>query len=99
MNTSTSDQTTIPSRQSSSPADYTAVVYFHGMGNQRRYEEVSRLIDVLDKHAHDSSSAGNTDNGRLSRIRSRLEPNQTPGQKDRSYIKVTHSVKKQCGSD
>lgn len=94
MNTSTTNQTIIPSRQSTSPADYTAVVYFHGMGSQRRYEEVSRLIDVLDKHAHDSSSAGN---GRLSRIRARLEPNQTPGLKDRSFIKVTHSVKNSAG--
>lgn len=30
---------------------YTAVVYVHGMGEQRRFEEVSRLIDSLDRHA------------------------------------------------
>ncbi len=27
---------------------YTAVVYFHGMGNQRRYEEVSSLLNQFD---------------------------------------------------
>ena len=30
---------------------YTAVVYVHGMGEQRRFEEMSRLIDGLDSHA------------------------------------------------
>ncbi len=29
---------------------FTAVVYFHGMGSQKRYEEVSRLVDALDHY-------------------------------------------------
>lgn len=31
---------------------YTAVVYFHGMGSQRRYEELSRLVHALDIYDH-----------------------------------------------
>ena len=31
------------------PGRYSSVVYFHGMGSQRRYEETSRLIDRLDR--------------------------------------------------
>ena len=30
---------------------YVALVYFHGIGQQRRYEEVSRLIDGLNRYA------------------------------------------------
>ena len=30
--------------------DYTAVVFFHGMGSQRRYESASQLIDSLDAY-------------------------------------------------
>lgn len=30
---------------------YTAILYFHGIGTQRRYEEISRLIDSLDQFA------------------------------------------------
>lgn len=29
---------------------YTALVYFHGMGEQKRYEEVSTLIDALEEY-------------------------------------------------
>jgi hypothetical protein len=29
---------------------YTALVYFHGIGEQKRYEEVSRLVDELERH-------------------------------------------------
>jgi hypothetical protein len=29
---------------------YTAMVYFHGIGQQKRYEEVSRLVDGLDRY-------------------------------------------------
>ena len=30
---------------------YTSIVYFHGMGRPRRYEEVSRVLDSLDRYA------------------------------------------------
>ncbi len=37
---------------------HTAVIYFHGMGNQKRYEEVSRLIDALDRYDYESNNKG-----------------------------------------
>ena len=36
-------------RDTTSDADYTAVVYFHGMGSQRHYEEVSSLLQQFDQ--------------------------------------------------
>lgn len=33
-----------------STKEYTAVLYFHGMGSQRRHEESSRLIDAIDTY-------------------------------------------------
>jgi hypothetical protein len=42
----------VSSQPASAPRKpYTAVIYVHGMGQQRRFEEMSRLIDSLDRHA------------------------------------------------
>ncbi|MEM6652037.1 MAG: hypothetical protein AAF582_05515 [Pseudomonadota bacterium] len=40
--------------------DYTAIIYFHGIGTQRRYEEMSRLIDAFDQFSllHDQKEVG-----------------------------------------
>jgi pimeloyl-ACP methyl ester carboxylesterase len=40
---------------------YTAVVYFHGIGTQRRHEEISRLIDAIDQYSRtqDAATIGN----------------------------------------
>jgi hypothetical protein len=54
-------------------ASYSSVVYFHGMGSQRRYEETSRLIDCLDRHLVGQHRAGNS-LGMLRNIRVRVEP-------------------------
>ncbi len=37
---------------------HTAVIYFHGMGDQKRYEEVSRLVDALDRYDYESENRG-----------------------------------------
>lgn len=37
---------------------HTAVIYFHGMGSQKRYEEVSRLVDALDRFDYESHNRG-----------------------------------------
>ena len=39
-----------PAGSGTKAENYTALIYFHGMGEQRRYEEVSRLIDALDSY-------------------------------------------------
>lgn len=30
---------------------YTAIIYFHGIGTQRRHEEISRLLDAIDQYS------------------------------------------------
>lgn len=37
-------------RRKSKLAPHTALVYFHGMGDQKRFEEVSRIVDALDRY-------------------------------------------------
>jgi len=54
-------------------ASYASVVYVHGIGSQRRYEETSRLIDSLDKYLGNEHRRGN-DLGRLVNIKPRIEP-------------------------
>jgi len=56
-----------------STTHYTAVIYFHGMGSQRRFEETSRLIDSLDRYLNQSHREGNS-LGYLTRIAPQLEP-------------------------
>jgi hypothetical protein len=52
---------------------YTAIIYFHGMGSQRRFEETSRLIDSLDQFLAQSHKAGES-RGFLTQIKPQLEP-------------------------
>lgn len=52
---------------------YTAVVYFHGMGSQRRFEETSRLIDGIDHYLYDRHQDGKSC-GFLTKIKPQLEP-------------------------
>jgi hypothetical protein len=54
-------------------ASYSSVVYFHGMGSQRRYEETSGLIDCLDRYLVGQHRAGHS-LGLLRNIRVRVEP-------------------------
>jgi hypothetical protein len=61
------------SSQGNNRARYSSVVYFHGMGDQRRYEETSRLIDSLDRYLVNQNAGGN-DLGRLRNIKVRVEP-------------------------
>lgn len=69
---------------------YTAVVYFHGMGSQKRYEEVSRLVDCLDQHAQPPLADDAEKTGRLRNIRACIEPDRVDGQSDVSYVKLLH---------
>lgn len=75
------------------PKSYTAVVYVHGMGQQRRFEEMSRLIDSLDKHANALSRKapamhypGSFDPRWLARVMPRLEPCRASGTTDRDDV-------------
>ena len=35
------------------PAEYVGIVYFHGMGSQRHYEDLSEVVDRLDRAAYE----------------------------------------------
>ncbi len=71
---------------------YTSILYFHGMGEQRRYEEISRLVDALDIYSHHTEGRGI-----LKKIRPRMEPPRGQRQKDVSYIRVLHGAKDKDG--
>jgi len=60
---------------------YTSVVYVHGIGSQRRYEESSRLVDRLDRYLFNEHARGNS-KGKLSNIKVRVEPLRAPEKKD-----------------
>jgi hypothetical protein len=63
-------------------APYTSVVYVHGMGSQRRYEETSLLVDQIDRYVGGERRAGQSV-GLLSNIKARVEPCRSkPGSTD-----------------
>jgi hypothetical protein len=63
---------------------HTAVVYVHGMGDQRRYEELSRLIDSLERHARVNEAT----TGRLDLIQPKLEPARGELKGEVAYVEV-----------
>lgn len=64
-----------------------SVVYFHGMGEQRRFEEVSQLIDSLDKYSGNERRLRQRDTGGLAKIRPRIEESRLGDDRaDVSYI-------------
>lgn len=69
----TADAPAAPKKNARPPAGYTAVVYFHGMGSQRRYEETSYLIDQIDRYLGSQERAG-TPLGQLRGIEACVEP-------------------------
>lgn len=74
---------------------FEAVVYVHGIGSQRRYEETSRLVDQLDEFSRSDHGVAPAP-GRLSSIKGRVEPLRDgcggkPGDIV-GYIDTTHSV-------
>jgi hypothetical protein len=69
---------------------YTAIVYFHGMGAQRRYEEISRLVDALDRLSFVKRGAdlAGIPVGKLTDVAARLEPTRTQPDDRISYIRA-----------
>ena len=67
---------------------YTALVYFHGIGEQRRYEEVSYLVDALEDY--DSG----LQNPRMKNLEFDFEQPRRPKlSRDVGYIRVTCEAK------
>lgn len=78
---------------------HVSVVYFHGMGSQRRHEEVSRLIDSLDIHSNGRYLSGDTAYGRLSRIEARIEPSRIDNEGDVTFIKAEYGYRDSRSAD
>lgn len=73
---------------------YKAIVYFHGMGIQSRYEEISRLIDSLDQFAN---SQDENSGGKLRQLVAKIEPPRTDTVKqDITYVSMTRYVTQNC---
>jgi hypothetical protein len=72
-------------------APYSAVVYFHGMGSQRRYEETSRLVDCLDRYVVSRQRDGKP-LGVLRGVKARVEPlrSSTPSNDIVGYIRTRY---------
>lgn len=70
--------------------DHVAVVYVHGMGSQRRHEEVSRLIDSIDIYLSNSYRERGEVNGFLTKISPRLEPSRNDPERTETYIRAIH---------
>jgi len=67
-----------PTTRAAAKARHTSVIYVHGIGSQRRYEETSRLIDSLDTFLTHQKAAG-TPRGLLRRIEPVIEPLRSVG--------------------
>jgi len=65
---------------------HTSVVYVHGMGSQRRYEEVSAVVDSLDAY----SNARNDAAGTLRNIKLRWEPSRLGDKGEVAYVNLDH---------
>ncbi len=76
--------------QQAGDGKYTAVVYFHGMGSQKRYEEISRLLDCLDQHAQPPRADDAEKTGKLRNIHASMEPHRMNGKGDISYVQLRH---------
>lgn len=63
---------------------YVAVVYFHGMGSQRRFEETSRLVEALDEVSNNGQRA-------LYDITCHVEPSNVKAGEVVQYIRTVHS--------
>jgi hypothetical protein len=60
---------------------YVALIHFHGMGSQRRFEELSRLTDSLDRHL---TSLGR----RIGKIDVALEPPRSKLAREVGYLSI-----------
>lgn len=62
-----------PDAEAPAQASHTSVIYVHGIGSQRRYEETSRLVDRLDQYLQAQHQKGRSI-GMLGMVKPRVEP-------------------------
>lgn len=74
---------------------YTAVVHFHGIGQQRHYESVSQLVESLHDWVHDRFLSGDpffvkTESKGLWQLKVKREPARTKGGKEQGPERVVY---------
>lgn len=69
---------------SDSSTPYTAIVHFHGMGNQRRYEESAGLVEAIDTYLRGSGQ------GELTEIEPRSERHRNDAGRTITYIRTRY---------
>jgi pimeloyl-ACP methyl ester carboxylesterase len=77
---------------------FTALIYFHGMGSQRRYEESARLIDVIDRYLGSTFRERGEQLGSLTDIDPRIEPSGSIPGKTVTYVRTKHKFKDDDGN-
>ncbi|MEW6241077.1 MAG: hypothetical protein ACOYZ8_16035 [Chloroflexota bacterium] len=73
-------------RRKAKLAPHTALVYFHGMGDQKRFEEVSRIVDALDRYDHLTFG----ENKKMVGIHAKLEKPLTDLKREVGYISLIY---------
>ena len=72
---------------------YVGVIYFHGMGEQRRMEEVSRLVESLETFLRRAYRVRGQALGYLAKISTKSEPHRVKGRNDEQvYFTTTHHL-------
>lgn len=82
-----------PSKSTS--AGYTAVVFFHGMGSQRRYGEMSNFLQELEEY--DRKIAEKEPGGWLKNIQGSLEESRTNPSKNVAFIELRYAGPERVG--
>ena len=78
---------------------YTALIYFHGMGSQRRFEEPSYLIDSIDLFLANAWWQRQEKRGILYKIVPKAEANRVTGKGVIDYIRTRHVIPGQEETD
>ena len=89
-NSKTDIESEIEAESGNTEAKYTSVIYVHGMGSQRRYEETSRLIDAVDAYLGNAYRQRGEKLGYLTKIKPRIEPHRIQTGKTVTYIRTKH---------
>jgi hypothetical protein len=84
----------------SPPAEFTAVVYFHGIGQQRHYEQVCRLVQRLDEYCYARYASGDPQfrDRRLVEIVGRPDPVEADGEEADDIVYVRAKLSQPDGA-
>ncbi len=77
---------------------YVGVIYFHGMGEQRRMEEVSRLVESIDTYLRRAWHVRKESLGYLAQPKTKAEPHRVKSRdEEQVYFTTTHHLQEPDG--